>query len=58
MSVLVPDPIRRKSHFTAFKWVVAFATWRYNFKSVSEQTMYEQHKRYISKFLKINLCIY
>ena len=50
-TVLVPNANQRKSYLTAFKWVVAFATWRYSFKSNAELQTYELQKRVISKFI-------
>ena len=49
LAVLVPSAERRRAVLSAFKWVVAFATWRYSFKNEAEMTMYEQHKRVIGE---------
>ena len=42
--VLVPDEQKRRSYVRVFKWVVAFATWRF-VKTPEEAAVHEQHKK-------------
>lgn len=45
----LPNECIRKQCITAFKWVVAFASWKYEFKTEEEVLAYDFQKRVISK---------